>query len=1451
MSAPQATEAGAVLREALVEIRRLKARLRAAEAAARAPIAVVGMGLRLPGGVASPEDYDHLLRSGRSAISEVPEDRWQAGVFDGALAGLADPGAMRFGGFLDDLRGFDNGFFGISPREADCMDPQQRLTLEVSWHALEHAAIAPAALRGSKTGVYLGIAGYDYGRAIFDDPETVEPHFSTGTLLSVAAGRLAYVLGTQGPAVAIDTACSSSLVALHLACQGLRAGECDLALAGGVNAILSPEIHLAFAKGGMLAPDGHCKSFDAAADGYVRSEGCGMLVLRRLEDATASGDRILGVILGSATNHDGRSGGLTAPNGPAQEAVIRAALAAAGTAPDTVAMVEAHGTGTPLGDPIEMGALAAVYGAGRDPERPLLVGSAKSVVGHLEAAAGVAGVAKALLALRRREMPGNLHFENGNPNIDWSQPVAIPTEATPLTARDGALVAAVSSFGISGTNAHMILSAPPAEATEAAPIFRHSGQNVLAISAESASALTSLARGYIGRLEQGVDADALCATAAIGRSHFRHRLAITNRDADALRHDLEAVLDARPREGVALGHVDGVTPPRLAFLFSGQGGLRPGMARALMADSKVFRDAIARADAGLGDALGVSIAAVLRSEDAAETLARTEIAQPVQIALQCALHDLWRSYGIVPDVVLGHSLGELAAAYAAGVWGLEDAVRAAAARGSALAALPPGGAMASVSAAPDLLEAALAASEGRVTIAAFNGRPGTVSLSGEASALRAAVDRLEAGGARVRGIDVPFAAHSAHVDAAVAPLQAAVSALARRPARLPIISSVTGTLATPEALAAPEYWGANLRQPVRFSEAVAVLAEQGLTHALELGPHPALIAAAAEGPAGNLSLVASLHRDRPDWEQMFESLGRLYADGAEVDWRAVFADAGALPRPVDAPSYPFERSQRWVARANRRAGNGWDAAVEALVAEAERGPLDIDMRAEPAKQAYLARVTVAVAAEAFASAGLFDAPDVRLDAEAVAEALDAPPLYHSLIRDWLRHLEAAGLLARDQGAWSAAQPLPVADWPAIWAEGSALFAEDRGLFDYVRHCAALAGEVIRGKAAALETLFPNWSFDLAEGLYERSAAMRYVNGLAGAVVAALGSAVGDGRRLRVLEAGAGTGGTTAALLARAPVGQVDYQFTDVSSAFLDRARERFGARGDVGFGLFDLEKPPADQGHADASFDLIVAANALHAVRDLPLALRRLHDLLRPGGVLMLVETTKPLPWFDITTGLIEGWRHFEDTLRRDSPLLSPDAWCDALRDAGYAAAEARPGTGSQAEAFGQHVILGRRAGGGALGVASAPVAAAVTPDIAVIPALRATLDDAPAGERLHHLRSHAAATVARVLGLGEDALPGRHERLTELGLDSLMALRLRSQLAEGLDLGAVLPASIAYDCPTVEALAQFLHERLYGTGTHPTAAVQPLPQAGPATDISEFTDAEVEALLIQKLGRT
>jgi acyl transferase domain-containing protein len=695
-----ATEtSSSTLRRAFGAIDQLQRELEAAKRVRSEPIAIVGVGCRFPGGVVDPDSYWRLLESGTDAISEVPRDRWNVDAFYGGAT--VQPGKMttRWGGFVDGIDEFDPAFFGISPREAEAMDPQQRLVLEVAWEALESAG--QSHLAGSRSGVFVGVVTNDYGIEKFSHPLDVDAYAATGTAHSILAGRLSYVLDLRGPAVAVDTACSSSLVAIHLACQSLRAGDCDLALGGGVNVLVSPLPTIAFSQFGMMAPDGRCRTFDARANGFVRGEGCGMVVLKRLSDALADGDDVLAVIRGSAINQDGRSTGLTAPNVLSQRDLLRRALEQSGVEPRQVSYVEAHGTATALGDPIEVEALSEVYGA--HPDGKWHLGSVKTNFGHLEGAAGVAGLIKVVLSLRHRAIPAHLHFEQLNSLIALEEPpFVIPTRLTPWAARDGRRIAGVSSFGLSGTNVHLIVEEAPARAKPLEDTRRP--LSILALSAKSDSALDDLARKY--REHLGCDAAApvadVCFSANTGRHQFRHRLALVGGSRKELCKQLDGYLARGSREPASTA--DG-RKADVAFLFSGQGEERPGMARALYETQPAFRRALERCDELLRPLLPAPLLTVLFASDpGGERL--DAYAQPALFAVEYALAELWRSWGVEPAAVLGHGVGEYVAACVAGVMSLESGLRLAAERGRLAPGQPSDRATPGVEAALDPLRRA-------------------------------------------------------------------------------------------------------------------------------------------------------------------------------------------------------------------------------------------------------------------------------------------------------------------------------------------------------------------------------------------------------------------------------------------------------------------------------------------------------------------------------------------------------------------------------------------------------------------------------------------------------------------------------------------------------------------------------------------------------------------------
>jgi acyl transferase domain-containing protein/acyl carrier protein len=915
--------------------------LAAGDGVASDAVAVVGIGCRFPG-APDPAAFWQLLRTGGDAIGEVPRDRWDVDAFFDRDPSA--PGRMisRFGGFLSDVAGFEPSFFGVSPREAARIDPQQRLLLEVAWEALEHAGIAPDALRGTSTGVFVGISTSDYSLLQLSDPALVDAYAGTGNAHSIAANRLSYVLDLRGPSLAVDTACSSSLVAVHLARQSLRAGECRVALAGGVNLLLAPQLSIAFSKAGMMAPDGRCKTFDASADGYVRGEGCGVVVLKRLGDALADGDHVLGVLRGSAVNQDGLSNGLTAPNGQAQRAVIRDALASAGVPPEHVSYVEAHGTGTPLGDPIEVEALRDVLAPGRRADQGCALGSVKTNIGHLEAAAGIAGFIKTVLALSSGEIPPHLHLRTLNPHVDLGGTFVIPRALLPWPSSHRPRVAGVSAFGFGGTNVHVILEEPPA-APPRAP--RAPGPDLLVLSARSERALGAMAARYAEHLET-LAPDALgdaCATSRRGRSHLVHRLAVTGDTGQQLAASLSAFAAGREPARVDRGRVRGKATPKVAFLFTGQGAQYGGMGRELYEAEPVFRRALERCDAALGSTLGIPLLSVLwpapgepaRIDDTAYT-------QPALFALEYALTELWASVGVTPDAVLGHSVGEYAAACAAGVFSVEDGVRLVAERGRLMQATSDDGAMAALFTDEAEVAPAIAPYARDAAIASVNGPAETV-VSGRRPAIERIVETFARRGVKARRLVVSHAFHSPLMDGILDRFAAAAEAVTYRAPGIPLVSNVSGEIATGELVGRAGYWREHLRAPVRFAAGVAALASAGCEAFVELGPGATLVSLAQRClDAGGATWAASLRRGKRERGAWLEAVGTLYTRGVRVDWPGL--DAGRRPRSLPLPTYPFERERCWFdAGAHARR----PAAVEPPRASAELVPRPDGERLEP------------------------------------------------------------------------------------------------------------------------------------------------------------------------------------------------------------------------------------------------------------------------------------------------------------------------------------------------------------------------------------------------------------------------------------------------------------------------------------------------------------------------
>lgn len=897
------------------------------------PIAIIGIGCRFPGGVKDPDSFWQFLAGGGDAIQEIPPDRIDLETYFDPTP--ATPGKMstRWGGFLDQIDAFDAAFFGISPREAERMDPQQRLLLEVAWEALEDAGLPESIYAGTQSGVWIGVWLNDFEARLFRNPAEVDFYMTTGSGRYTIPGRLSYFLGLQGPSVSVDTACSSSLVAVHLACQSLRSGECDLALAGGVNVILQPHITIAYSQSKMMAPDGRCKFGDARADGYVRSEGAGIVVLKRLSQALADGDPIYAVIRGSAVNNDGRSSGyLATPAVQGQEELLRLAYANAGVNPGEVVYVEAHGTGTLAGDPVEIRALGNVLSEGRTAGRKCAIGSVKTNFGHTEGAAGIAGLIKVALSLKNRQVPANLHLSQLNPQIPWDElPLYIPQQLTSLEDFPGPLTGGVSSFGIAGTNAHVVLQEAPqqAGADDLARSTDRAGANngadrqgweLLALSAHSPEALQAAAQSYRQFLagDRAPSLRDICYTLSVRRTHHSHRLAVLAQSHEAAATALEAYLAGKPHPDVVYGQADPTRRHKVAFIFPGQGSQWLGMGRELLETHPAFRSTLLAFDQAVRAYAGWSVVEqlTLHPDHPRSRMDEIAVIQPVLLGVEIALAAVWRAWGIEPDGVAGHSMGEVGAAYLAGALSLEQAAQVICLRSQLLQQISGQGAMAVVGLPAAQAEAVIEEYSDRLSIGVSNSFRSTV-ISGDPQALDQVIKKLQSQDIFCRPVKVDVAAHSPQVEPLREELVRGLAGLQPKPSELPFYSTVTAAV-QPGTDLDPAYWSLNLRQPVRFAETTARLLEDGFTIFVELSPHPILLSALDEtihALEKEAVAIPSLRREEPETANLLRSVGRLHAAGYPLDFDRVFPEKGTVVR---LPGYPWQRKRYWIPLASAR-----------------------------------------------------------------------------------------------------------------------------------------------------------------------------------------------------------------------------------------------------------------------------------------------------------------------------------------------------------------------------------------------------------------------------------------------------------------------------------------------------------------------------------------------------
>lgn len=1264
------------------------------------PIAIIGLGCKFPG-AQNPEEFWELLRNAVDAITEVPGDRWDIDALYDSKPGSSGKMSTRWGGFVKEVDKFDADFFEISPREAMQMDPQQRLLMEVAWEALEDAAIPPPQLSGTMTGVFIGVSTFDYSLLQFGEPSEIDAYGGTGLAHSVAANRISYFLNLRGPSMAVDTACSSSLVAIHQACESLRRLECDLAVAGGVNLILRPELTIALSHARMMAGDGRCKTFDSRADGYVRSEGCGVIVLKRLSDAVRDGDTVSALIRGSAVNQDGRSNGLTAPNGPAQEAVIRKALEQARVRPEEISFVECHGTGTSLGDPQEVEALNNVLGPGRQNHQKCWIGSVKTNIGHLEAAAGIAGVIKVMLSLKHRQIPAHLHFKNINPLIPLANtPFAIPVRSEAWKSESPRL-AGVSSFGFGGTNAHLILEQGPEPQFVQSAIRRP--LHVLTLSAKNAKALQAHAGALVKHLAapRSASLENLCFTAATGRFHFGHRLAVVAESLAEVRERLSLFGPEPKAEGVYVGQIKGNTRPQIAFLFTGQGSQYVGMGRTLYETQPVFRRVLDQCDEILCPHLDRSLLSVMfpKAGDASP-LNETVYAQPALFSLEYALAELWRSWGITPDAVLGHSVGEYVAACVAGVFDLESGLRLVAMRARLMDALPRDGQMAVVFAGLEVVSKAITGFAGEAAIAAVNG-PAITVISGRREAIAEILSTLKAEKIGHEVLTVSHAFHSPLMEPILKDFDHASRTIRYRSPRIPLISNVTGDRMLADAAPDAAYWTRHIRQPVLFERGITTLLQANFTHFLECDPQPTLLAmgkrcaATCDKQSETLFWLPSLRKRGDDWRTLLESVGRLYVSGASIDWKGF--DLGHGRKLVSFPTYPFQRERFWVnvrvtsaqptpsliaafpspkdvSRA-RAAAILWNNIVEAGRKRAAAGPVGSTFEKEKEKVESLNNLSESLLVRSLKRLGVSAAKD-----ENSLEKIGNSPIqkrYLKAVAGWLRHLSI-----RDHQT--------LTNSTELWEKVADLWRDEIYLPQLVRHCGQNLADVLSGEIDPLTLVFHKGSSEIMEKIYSESSLARYCNGILKDLVEATIRSTDQNKQIRILEIGAGTGATTRFLLPVLPPSTTSYTFTDLGPGFLQQAREKFAAFPFVEYQLLNIEKEPKDQGFASHSFDVVIAANVLHATASLAPTLDHVRTLLAPGGLLFLWEATQEQTWMDISFSPLEGWQRFEDHhLRPDQPLLSPEKWNEIL-GSHFETIEVFPPVGSEGAALGQTVIAAK-----------------------------------------------------------------------------------------------------------------------------------------------------------------
>jgi acyl transferase domain-containing protein/acyl carrier protein len=1286
-------------------------------------IAVIGISGRFPGG-ATVDDFWDNLKNGVELTSVFPSSK--------AVKSNGSKQPIKAGAVLDDVERFDASFFGFNPREAEVMDPQHRLFLECAWEALENAGY-DSEREERPIGVYAGVGMSTY--LLFNLSPNQELMESAGflqTLIGVdkdyVPTRVSYKLNLKGPSISVGTACSSSLVAVHLACQSLLSGECEMALAAGVS-VKVPQNELTLSPEGIISPDGQCRAFDAKANGTIGGNGIGVVVLKRLEDAIEDGDYIYAVIKGSAINNDGAlKVGYTAPSEEGQVRVIQAAQVMAEVEPETITYMETHGTGTPLGDPIEIAAMTRAFRSGTEKKGYCAIGSVKTNVGHLDAAAGIAGLIKTVLALHHKLLPPSLHFETPNPQIDFeNSPFYVNTKLSEWKANGTPRRAGVSSFGFGGTNAHVILEeAPPREADSdppQPPLTRGENsvkvplkkgdlegseglkirptpsklQQLLVLSAKTSSALETATANLANYLEQHPDLNLanVAYTLQVGRRAFEYRRIVVAQD---INDAVEALKSADSQRVFTQCQKASNSP--VAFMFPGQGAQYVNMALEIYHQELTFREQVDYCCELLEPHLGLDLRPVLypnaeQAEAARTKLEQTNLAQPALFVIEYALAKLWQSWGVQPVAMIGHSIGEYVAACLAGVFSLEEALKLVVVR-SQLMQQQPRGAMLAVSLSAAEVQPLL----GQHLSLAANNAPSLCVVSGSCELVDELENQLKAKDVDCRRLHTSHAFHSEMMDFILASFREQVQKINLKPPQIPFVSNVSGKWITAAEATDPNYWVKHLRQTVRFSEGVAEVIKKSQPILLEVGPGRTLSTLAkqqVEAIAQQIVLTSLPHpRDRQSSEAfLLTTLGRLWLAGVQIDWSEF--SAGERRHRLPLPTYPFERQRYWIEAPQQTNGHFkpeltapllWSSLVEAGQIQSQQGIEEFDAPTYLAKQQSLERLCVAYINLTLRRLGAFSNPGESYSQQTLFNQLHIEPQHQPLLSRWLKILVNQDQLEQHEKTFKKFLQLSTESFDALVEEAKAMFADTPQWLEFIQSCGENLAPALLGKKKQLELLFPGGTLETIEQFFKDAPLFSYYSAIAQKTLQQLAQSLPNDVNLRILEIGAGTGVVTEGLLPVVDPEQTTYTFADANSFSLNRAKQKFGKYPFIQYRLLDIEEDPQNQGYEPHSFDVVVAHNVLHSTKNLRKALRHTRSLLAPGGILLLWELTAPQSMiFELVFSPIT--RTFEDEdPRQDYPFLSKEQWQQELQNHGFVEVEVIP-THPTSE---QHILVAHTA---------------------------------------------------------------------------------------------------------------------------------------------------------------